>query len=645
MKPCSVFLLRCRIIAGLRSWCAAAGLAFAAAAGAVEPAGAGDASGVLGHRASVSEANALIAEVRVSLSRPARVFVEYDNPLAGRYRTAIGTSADEHVVPIVRLRPETTYDYTIFTVHGSDVSDATRGPGGSFTTGQLPAPLASIFTMATGRSSQPLILTGRAMQEDEFNCFVFWDEVGALVWYVRVEHHGPVARLPGQENFVFIPFHGRRDQRLRQFTPLAEVSDLSGDVGRPHHDMVVFDDGRMLFPLEQRLRHDDSASGGSRTEFAYDALGIWHPDDGRVEEVWNAREAWDILDPAQHWHPIVADDLTRWTHTNSVTVGPRGNIVLSVRNRNQVVSLSPDYKIEWQLFGPDSDYEFPNPADRFYEQHTASQLANGNILLFDNGAKRPDAEGGEYSRALELRLDDAAGTAVKVWEYRADPDIYAPIASSAYRLNNGNTLVNFGVRRPDETCGVPQGRWMYSGAANAAIVVVEADASENEVFRLETVQSDGRPVQYRANVGIEAIRGETMLRPPLTQKERHERMSHVAAGPFDLRLGDGWLVFSRAPCEAEDIALRFFLHVHPKERGSLPADRRRFGFDNLDFKFLEHGVLWNGRCLAELRLPEYAIDHIRAGQFATGDEAAGVSDSANGSSASASWSVEIPITP
>ena len=84
-----------------------------------------------------------------------------------------------------------------------------------------------------------------------------------------------------------------------------------------------------------------------------------------------------------------------------------------------MISIAPDFQaVEWQLGGPESDYEFPNPGDRFWSQHTASQLPSGNILLFDNGLGRPLAEGNNYSRALELRLDERSRTAVKVWEYR-----------------------------------------------------------------------------------------------------------------------------------------------------------------------------------------------------------------------------------
>ena len=109
-----------------------------------------DAPAVLRHDASVSERNALIVEVRVALARAARVFVEYDNPQAGRYRTPLSEPGAAHVIPLVRLRPETTYDYTIFVVEGSaadgatpDGADVAAGTGGRFTTGSLPLPLAA----------------------------------------------------------------------------------------------------------------------------------------------------------------------------------------------------------------------------------------------------------------------------------------------------------------------------------------------------------------------------------------------------------------------------------------------------------------------------------------------------------------------
>ena len=616
---------------------------YATAGAPVERASAVDRPDVVGHSAAVSRTNALIVEVRVSLSGPASVFVEYDNPLAGRYRTRLGAAATEHIIPIVRLRPETTYDYTVFTVDGAERSDAARGPGGSFTTGALPKPLAAIFTTATGRSSQPLILSDHRSQDMSDSYLVFWDEVGALVWYLRVKNTGPVVRRQGQENFLFAPV----ENGLRQFTPLGKVTDLAGVLlAEMHHDLVPLEGGRILFPMasgcmivgKRELRRavdcerqlvvirDAFDSGGAeqRRLILYDHLAIWHSATGRIEEVWDPAEAFDILDPAQHWEPA-RRGVQRWTHLNSVSQGVHGNFLLSFRHRSQVASLTSDYEIEWLLHGPESDYEFPDPTDRFYGQHTATQLANGNVLLFDNGRRRPDAEGGKYSRALELRLDDAMGTAVKVWEYRPSPDIYAHAGSSAYRLDSGNTLVNFSVTHQD--------------LVYAPLVVVEADANGDEVFRIETVQLHQRPSRYRAQGGIEAIYGETMLRPPAEFVQRpppvrrhYERMRRVAASTFDLYLDDGYLVYAKAPCSVEDIERPFFLHVRPQKPYMLAEDRREVGFDNLDSSFFWSGLRWPGGCHVEVRLPAYAIDYIATGQ--------GVAEGGGGG-----WRVDIPWVP
>lgn len=65
----------------------------------------------------------------------------------------------------------------------------------------------------------------------------------------------------------------------------------------------------------------------------------------------------------------------------------------------------------------DSEYTFPNVSDKFYNQHDVQQLPNGNIILIDNGADRPAAQGGEYSRTAEYVIDHDAKTVELVWEF------------------------------------------------------------------------------------------------------------------------------------------------------------------------------------------------------------------------------------
>ena len=600
---------------------AAAGVLLGASA---SPAAADAGVGVVRHGALVSDANALIAEVRVSLNREARLFVEYDNPEAGRYRTALSAPGAAHLIPIVRLRPDTTYDYTIFVAGGRE---AAAGPGGRFTTGALPPQIATVPVRTTGRSSQPLILAD-FRRFGELAYLLFHDETGSIVWY-NLEPYSiaPVDRLPGG-NLIFLD-----GGRLTEMTALGEVVSQfgrGGQWGNPHHDVTVLEDGRVIYPSREILVLEDLANGSAaETTALVDHLRVWDPENGRVERVWDAKEAWDISDRRLHLSYDSRGRL-RWTHLNSVSIGPRGNVILSLAGRNQVISLSPDFRtIEWQLGGPDSDFAFPNPGDRFYGQHTAAQLANGNVLLFDNGWDRPEAEGGRYSRALELRLDDHAA-AIKVWEYRPDPGIYAHSFSSAYRLSNGNTLVRFSARE----------------RLTDALLVVEADAAGNELFRLEHLPWYAPVLEgYRAHGGIASIMGETMLRPPAsahvpahaetvadgftmvrTYWSAHaeiaagERGAPTARAEFDLYLDEtgAELIYRKEPCAPEDLQGRLYLHVFPADPSELAAHEQQSGFYNRGFFFREYGVLLrDGACVALVPLPAYkrGIARVRTGEF------------------------------
>jgi hypothetical protein len=120
-------------------------------------------------------------------------------------------------------------------------------------------------------------------------------------------------------------------------------------------------------------------------------------------------------------------------------------------------------------------------------------LPNGNILLFDNGNLRPDDQGGEYSRAEELKLDFNTMQATKVWEYRNVPDLYSSAVGSAVRLNKVIQVVDFGVDPVNENPSI--------------FTVVEADRDGNPVA-ITTISSPGKDDQYRA-IPIVSLNGET----------------------------------------------------------------------------------------------------------------------------------------
>ena len=75
------------------------------------------------------------------------------------------------------------------------------------------------------------------------------------------------------------------------------------------------------------------------------------------------------------------------------------------------------------------------------------------------------------------------------------------------------------------------------------------------------------------------------------------------------------LVYVKESCGPDDVDAPFFLHVDAVDPGDLPGPRRRYGFDNLDFRFDVRGTRVGGVCTVEVPLPEYGIAAIRTGQY------------------------------
>ena len=430
--------------------------------------------------------------------------MEYENEFAGKFRTALSETAVEHLIPVVRLRANTAYQYAVAVERG-DGTLAYRARG-EFETGGLPGILATMRSAASGESSQDLIIADYKIESASGGWeerIVIMDALGYAVWNyhaVGAVGLGEILVLPnGNILYQLDPCC------IVEITPLGEIAGEFAAAGT-HHGFLLLEDGRILDIDRRRFAFDDSGNGGDPERAVWvDAVRALGPADGESERVWDPMDFWDIRDPAQ-WGAR-NPDRDDWLHMNSLSESPGGGYIVSLRDIDQVVSISPDFQtVRWRLGGPDSDFAFPDPADRFTAQHTASELPNGNVLVFDNRAKPPEEEGeGRYSRALELRLDFESKTAVKAWEFSPEPRMYSRLVSSAYRLPNGNTLVNFGMS-PDR--------------AAIPIAIIEADASGREIFRLETIDpplaesSLVGPRRPRAYPGPKSIMGETTLRAP-----------------------------------------------------------------------------------------------------------------------------------
>ena len=148
----------------------------------------------------------------------------------------------------------------------------------------------------------------------------------------------------------------------------------------------------------------------------------------------------------------------------------------------------------------------------------------------------------------------------------------------------------------------------YWEALEAMEVSVEAFWRRHGIFHFANAYVGEKPVLSKSTRLWEAV-----LMP---ESHSFSATDATTRFGFDLRVADDHLVYAKAPCTRDDIALGFFLHVFSVSLDDLPGSRKRHGFDNLDFRFKKHGDRRDGECLARVPLPDYEISSVRTGQYA-----------------------------
>ena len=197
-----------------------------------------------------------------------------------------------------------------------------------------------------------------------------------------------------------------------------------------HHDHTLLRNGNiMVIGWEELTQEQASRVQGGRADSEGSAHGMLGdflleltPD---REVVWEWH-GWEKLDPAQE---VICplDGRGEWTHCNGVIELQDGNICISFRLTNQVIFIEKATGNVYWRWGP----------GKIWHQHNPTQLANGNILIFDNGEHRDT--GGPHSTVAEV--DPKTGEIV--WQFRGDPALsfYSPNISGAQRLPNDNTFI------------------------------------------------------------------------------------------------------------------------------------------------------------------------------------------------------------
>ena len=267
----------------------------------------------------------------------------------------------------------------------------------------------------------------------------------------------------------------------------------------------------------------------------------------------------------------------------------------------------PDYPIARISTGQQVKGELIWRRDIDLATHAAAQAVYDSIAAGDYGAPVAQSHFDVYLRGntlAYLKEPCAPGDTDANFFLHITPANLA--ALPADRRENGFANLDF--------------RFADHGAYAADKCVAERELPAYPIARIRTGQKTGAGNYdgWRADIDLTARAAAQAAYDSIAAGDYG---APAAQSRFDLYLSGNTLAYLKEPCADSDANARFFLHIIPADVADLPADRRERGFANLDFHFANHGARIGDKCVAERKLPGYAIERIRTGQFVSGEGA------------------------
>ena len=434
-------------------------------------------------------------------------------------RTAM--HASEHVVPVVGLRPDLAYDIDVLAytddaepAASATVTFRTDPLPAWFPDHELVVDSVRSSPGYTLVESAPAVRTDDAPDQ----VLIAYDDAGEVVWYYT--NTGAIGGVEQTSRGTMLshywPFgireHDLLGELVRHWRPqpadTGETADAADDAlldsidpdsvalwlgaldGNPgdmaprrvtaewvdlggfHHENWPMPDGNILtlsttihdLTPEQRAAF---CPGDTHPFGVISDVIVEFAPDGTVLRTW---DLWDAIDvdaaPGSDMcidNGLFAGEVQRdWTHANSVVYDPiRDVVIISSRHTDQIIALDhldalgPQSQVRW-IIGQDAT--IPLDGDPPYHQHAVEVLADGALVVYDNGNGRPgtspdDPANPPYSRAVIYEVDDTSDdpdewSARQRWEHRVDDEdgipVYTSFIGDADVLANGNVLITHG---------------------------------------------------------------------------------------------------------------------------------------------------------------------------------------------------------
>ncbi len=386
---------------------------------------------------------------------------------------------------VAGLRAQKLY-WMIHQIVNSQGQTVTFGPLRSFATGQLGvAPPPSVPEIAPNAETSLLdkiLFLGPVIGSDTYDNFPYaTDLFGRVVWYYdRDIDRNPSMFRPVPGGTATIQLDGERDGQSYAWQVIREV-DLAGHtvretnaervneqvmamghsdiVGSLHHEAVRLPDGKTAVLASNERWIDFPGRGLENVTGDYVVV---LDENFQVVWVWNG---FDHLDPFREavmgevcasegpgCPPFFQDTIANdWMHSNSITLTPDGDFIVSMRHQDWVIKINYDNgagdgSIDWRL-GEDGDFTIsdPDPWPWQTHQHDARYVSADEIALYDNGNTRCTMDPNLcYSRGQVYQIDENTMTASLV--LNADLGNYSFAVSSSQKLSNGNYHFDSGIQ-------------------------------------------------------------------------------------------------------------------------------------------------------------------------------------------------------
>ncbi|MFC2091041.1 arylsulfotransferase family protein [Bacteroidota bacterium] len=250
-------------------------------------------------------------------------------------------------------------------------------------------------------------------------------------------------------------------RKLYLMDTMLNVFDTITTVGEKldAHDWAINHNGdyhRLLFAQYRRIVDMSQLIDGGQTAATIEETIIQEFDENNnLLFNWKTENLFNILDGNDESFFV---DFTRevidYSHLNGIDFYSDTSFVVSSRHMDEITCIDRRTgEIIWRLGGKNNQFTFLNDTLGFNHQHCPRRLANGNLLLFDNGNLHVP----EFSSALEYELNVVNMTAKLVNRYRRSTDVFGKQHGSVQRLENGNTLATWGPGWPSFTEFHPDG--------------------------------------------------------------------------------------------------------------------------------------------------------------------------------------------